>query len=67
MTYGTLTQIFNRWGQKMWESHDHMGRWDGRNKGGDRAAEGVYYYTLETRFKNDSRTKNGFIHLINGR
>ena len=40
-------QIFNQWGNKVFESSNPMINWDGTNMRGDDLAEGVYYYTCQ--------------------
>jgi gliding motility-associated-like protein len=37
--------VFNQWGQKVYESHDLNGAWDGRSNGKPQPV-GVYMYTL---------------------
>ncbi len=39
--------IFNRWGQKMWESFGNATRWDGRTFAGEPAVVGTYFYVID--------------------
>ncbi|MDD4148752.1 MAG: gliding motility-associated C-terminal domain-containing protein [Bacteroidales bacterium] len=63
-------QIFNRWGQLMFETEDPDINWDGRNfKNGKIVSDGVYYYicdVYEQRLTGvEVRHLNGFIHVFN--
>jgi len=49
--------IFNRWGNKVYESSDYKNDWDGAN-----CSDGVYYYILQQSKKNKSY--HGIINLI---
>ncbi|MDW8230970.1 MAG: gliding motility-associated C-terminal domain-containing protein, partial [Saprospiraceae bacterium] len=40
-------QIFNRWGNLVFETNDPAIRWDGRNKAGADVPEGTYFYTCK--------------------
>lgn len=53
-------QIFNRWGEKIFESKDISNGWDGTYNG-NKAAIGVYSYRLLYRFTGEQGN-----HLING-
>ena len=56
--------IWNRWGQKVFETDNRRVGWDGRYKGVLQPME-VYAYTLEVEFTDGSRaTKKGDITLI---
>ncbi|MBD0366654.1 MAG: PKD domain-containing protein [Flavisolibacter sp.] len=56
--------IWNRWGQKVFESNDRRIGWDGRFKGVLQPMD-VYAYTLEVEFADGTRaTKKGDITLI---
>jgi len=37
--------VYNRWGNKIFESRDPLINWDGTSFGGGEVAEGTYYYT----------------------
>jgi len=59
--------ILNRWGNVMSEAlveeDDYL--WDGRNKGGQFATEGVYFYKVSGTLRDgNERTEHGFVHLI---
>jgi gliding motility-associated-like protein len=40
-------QVFNRWGQLVFQTSDPNINWDGRNLSGQELAEGTYYYTCQ--------------------
>ncbi|MEM9918610.1 MAG: gliding motility-associated C-terminal domain-containing protein [Bacteroidota bacterium] len=40
-------QIFNRWGQLVFESDDYQNEWQGTNRRGESLPEGGYFYVLE--------------------
>lgn len=57
-------RIYNRWGQKVFESNDWRTGWDGRFKGKDQPMD-VYAYTLEVEFFDGTKgRKTGDITLI---
>ena len=37
--------VYNKWGNKIFESTDPLIKWDGRSSGGKEVADGTYYYT----------------------
>ena len=39
--------IYNRWGEKLFESNDRLKEWDGKTTSGDFVPGGVYYYILK--------------------
>ena len=39
-------EIYNRWGQKMYEWHTTNGGWDGRTASGVLAPDGTYYFII---------------------
>jgi gliding motility-associated-like protein len=52
--------IFNRWNNKVYESKNYKGDWDGK-----RLNSGTYFYTLKLQDKNGQwQTVNGYITLI---
>ncbi len=63
-------QVFNKWGNLLYETSDPDINWDGTNQSGKNMDEGVYHYTCEV-FEQEAsglekRTQllTGFIHLI---
>jgi hypothetical protein len=44
--------VFNRWGEKVWESEDFPAGWDGKQNG-QYVAEGTYYWILDVYFGPD--------------
>jgi len=65
-------EVYNRWGQRVFETQDPLLNWDGTNFNGSELAEGVYFYKV-TVFEQrnvtevtETSTLNGTIHLIKG-
>lgn len=57
--------IFNRWGQKLFESSDIEFNWNGRNHTGKPAPDGTYFYVLEVTFVNgETESFSGAIELV---
>ena len=57
-------RIFNRWGEKVFETSDKKTGWDGTYKGVRQEME-VYQYTLDVTFFDDTRSfKKGNITLL---
>jgi gliding motility-associated-like protein len=52
--------IFNRWGQKVYETDNYQKFWNGLSPDGSPAPEGVYVYSIEV------KTKGGKEHQFNG-
>lgn len=40
-------EVFNRWGQKVWETNDPELNWDGTNFANKELSEGTYYYKCQ--------------------
>src|SRR5690606_33088470 len=53
-------EIYNRWGNKVFESTDKDNYWNGKTTCGKELAEGVYYYLITTKEK----VYHGFIQLL---
>jgi gliding motility-associated-like protein len=63
MTYLHMA-IFDRWGEKVFESNDMELKWDGRFKG-ELMEPGVYVYAVDIAFTNGHTVHNkGSITLI---
>lgn len=59
--------ILNRWGNIMSQTfvEEDTYLWDGRNKGGEFATDGVYFYKITGTLRDGNpRTEHGFVHLI---
>jgi gliding motility-associated-like protein len=48
--------IYNRWGAKVFETEKNEEYWNGKTRNGLDAAEGTYYYVLQTGAKSFSGT-----------
>jgi len=65
--------VYNRWGEKVFETSDPDLNWDGTNLKGENLAEGVYYYScnvFEQRVSGivpGSELLSGYIHIIRGK
>ena len=53
------TEIYNRWGQKLFESSNDA-FWDGRTTTGNKVPEGTYYYIITT----EEETYKGYLQLL---
>ncbi len=65
-------QIFNRWGNVIFESADPDILWNGDNKDtGEKVSDGVYYFTViifqKTLSGLDPRKESGYIHIFDNR
>ncbi|MFN3918148.1 MAG: gliding motility-associated C-terminal domain-containing protein [Flavobacteriales bacterium] len=43
---GVLLQIFNRWGNLVWEASPYQNNWGGKDKQGDNLSDGTYFFVL---------------------
>lgn len=61
-------EIFNRWGNKLFDATSEEIRWDGRNSSGVLCSDGTYYYVLQGIFKTKEGGKDmnvtGYITLL---
>lgn len=58
-------QIFNRWGELIFESKSPNNDWTGTSNSGVKEAEGTYYYILKaTDYENKNYSKDGYVELI---
>ncbi len=44
--------VFNRWGEKIWESSNFPGGWDGTDRFGRKVADGTYFWVLTVQYDN---------------
>lgn len=58
-------QIFNRWGNLIYEFDDLEKGWDGNTKNGNPSNDGVYFYKVSaTNLNGEVFEKEGFFHLV---
>ena len=58
-------QIFNRWGQKLYEFTGPKASWDGLSPSGAKAPEGTYFYfVVATGFDDKEIKQNGTVNLF---
>ena len=66
-------QIFNRWGDKVFDTQNPAINWDGKNLNGAELAEGTYYYVCKVYEKRvvgivaEEGVRSGFIELVRGK
>ena len=56
--------IFNRWGEKLWESNNSDEHWDGTYSSKLAQSDVYIYNVVFTDFKNKTYSLNGTVHLI---
>jgi gliding motility-associated-like protein len=58
-------QIFNRWGQKLYEWNSVKGSWDGRTQAGTEVPDGTYFYIIKAKgMDGEEYFKTGACTLI---
>ena len=65
-------QIFNRWGNLIYENSNYQNDWNGTDQSGKPLEEGVYFYTAtpnSEKYEYDNKEKtlytlHGFVHLV---
>ena len=61
-----LFQVFNRWGNLLFETTNPYERWDGTDKGAN-APDGVYFYILNASLTDNTPYKlTGSVQIIRG-
>ncbi len=58
-----LMQIYNRWGELIFETVNPSTKWEGKSINGLQVPTGVYVYNIEFRLKNQSEKKKAKGHL----
>lgn len=53
-------EIYNRWGQRLFEAKENGTYWDGRTTAGKQVPDGTYYYIITTKEK----VYTGFLQLL---
>jgi gliding motility-associated-like protein len=56
--------IFNRWGQKVFESTDPFFKWDGTNLNGNDVPDGTYFYIARLKHFENSDEQKGTVTLL---
>jgi gliding motility-associated-like protein len=57
--------VFNRWGEKIWESNDFEAGWDGK-RNGRYVSDGTYYWILDVYYgpENLKQTLKGSLTVL---
>jgi gliding motility-associated-like protein len=53
--------IYNRYGTKVYSKTEYTNQWVGQSNNGDELPDGTYYYVIE--FKNNQTSKTGWIYI----
>ncbi len=63
--HGHTISVFNRWGEKVWESNDFPNGWDGKQNG-TLVADGTYFWVLEVNYgpNNFSKSYKGSLTVL---
>uniref|UniRef100_UPI002629791E CUB domain-containing protein n=1 Tax=Flavobacterium sp. TaxID=239 RepID=UPI002629791E len=54
-------EIYNRYGMKVYAKSNYVDEWKGQSDKGDDLPDGTYYYVIQ--FKNNQPTKTGWIYI----
>ena len=54
------TEIYNRWGQKLFDSKENGYYWNGQTNGEKQVPDGTYYYIITT----EKEIYTGFLQLL---
>ena len=58
--------VFNRWGEKVWESNNFPEGWDGTDALGHKVADGTYYWVLEATYSGGlKKVFKGSLTILN--
>ncbi len=57
-----ILNVYDRWGNAVYQKNGYKGEWDGRNKNNDILPDGTYYYTIE--FNDNNKTYRGCITIL---
>jgi gliding motility-associated-like protein len=58
---GCTVQIFNRWGQLLYETDNYQNDWEGKKDNGEELPDATYYYVIKC---DDDRLYQGAINLM---
>jgi gliding motility-associated-like protein len=58
--------IYNRWGELIWENHNHLTGWDGKRLNGKDIEEGIYTWKiiLKSPYKDERKVFTGHVTLL---
>ncbi|MBI3510782.1 MAG: gliding motility-associated C-terminal domain-containing protein [Bacteroidetes bacterium] len=54
-------EVFNRWGNKVWQADDYMNTWEGTTSSGDKLPDGTYFVILN--ISDGQKVLNGYIDI----
>jgi gliding motility-associated-like protein len=59
-------QVFNRWGEKVYDSGTYSQGWNGKDPSGKELSNGVYYWIMTYKVECSEKeiTETGFVHLM---
>ena len=64
--YDYQCYIYNRWGELIWENHNHLTGWDGKRLNGKDNEEGIYTWKiiLKSPYKDERKVFTGHVTLL---
>ncbi|NBV08035.1 MAG: PKD domain-containing protein [Flavobacteriia bacterium] len=64
--YDYQCYIYNRWGELIWENHNHLTGWDGKRLNGMDIEEGIYTWKiiLKSPYKDERKVFTGHVTLL---
>jgi gliding motility-associated-like protein len=64
--YDYSCYIFDRWGELIWENHNHLVGWDGRRMNGSSIQDGVYTWKIiiKSPYRDERKAFTGHVTLL---
>ncbi|GAA4467966.1 hypothetical protein GCM10023093_24680 [Nemorincola caseinilytica] len=59
-----VVQLFDKWGDMVYEKHNYDNKWDGRGRTGMPVPDGTYFYVIKLNAKNGTGGKDVFTGTI---
>jgi gliding motility-associated-like protein len=60
----TLLQVFNRWGQVVYENENYDNSWDGTNMSGAKVSDGTYYFIIRYTRLDELEDVTGTVNIF---
>lgn len=60
----TKFEVYNRWGNLVYESEGEIPEWDGRNMNGSALLDGTYFWIVYYQLDGSENIQNGFVEVM---